>query len=1052
MEKLESLEYPTEISADVTILLENSSSFNPELKSALQNVLNFIAKNHNNNHFSSNAPPKISKLLQKGKKSQDPKKAKDNAILVKRGSAPSVSRSTEEAHVPEEKNSKYSSKPRKPEDHSHTSDTEEGATIKKTNSNSIVNISRNSKKKDKSLEGFSFSVLLDFFVYDGSFWDRIISTNDLVQITCNSILRKKKSKEHKESKSLDAIAGGQSALKINFLYSEIRSIIDKSGFFQKSTKKKIHLMKNLAHIRNLTSSWISPELQIWVKLIEAVIKDHILNTIHLLKQDIDVFHQTLLYIKASDEDRANLPIPSTVVFPNPLKKESTLTLMTYSSPHSEPVNVVQTTSPPITNSVSQPTLSTSLSSISTSGSFPELPDVAFENTQSSQQIAKPKSPQRQRKEYPQGSINKFKRSIYVLVSEPESDLTDRTKDFWRCFDFRLSDDNSSVICCSNGCEIPDYTIEFRKIKIPEEDIVIDEQHSDHQRSAWIIKPLNITLASNNPLERLQCIQELQYFVLSYQLDPVKEITLKLSRTNSIESDNLSEDDNPKHESKNISVKLTSNSSPSKVQTTKKFVKSNSENSIHKKTIDPNKEIHSLFVQHIRPTFLMIVELINGMKTEMVKSRTSKAHLDVIFVVSSIQTILDIQKSFNDNLKGKSSKLDKWFETDFSQLMSKLNEALIEAKSDTKFDKLEKSIEELISMPRNMLRALKADHFYFNRKKTVNHKRSPSNIPLVNTKSLSPTTTNTQTTTTTTNNSSESSPSTQPKQATNKKPSPRKSELKIEDLSPFRDSDGSTNASKFIEKFNQQVSENYNLLEKLDFSLIRHHAKAIQRDLSTLSEENVDYLYSPGTQITAQLGELNKKFLSLIDVCNELIFTLEAHLSFCQSMLENVHLDSFSERTLNLSVYFKKHREKFDAIFADRKNIPPFPFKVPHLLSQSDHEVEIKNEEDYDRVRDVYLQSVPMVDKVDSAVPTKWPQTLPNLSTHNGKPTLTIANSKDFSIICQSYWEFIRRMDKLRESWSFSLRMLYQFLDGTKSLTETNFDHVSIDSYSTCFLK
>jgi hypothetical protein len=46
----------------------------------------------------------------------------------------------------------------------------------------------------------------------------------------------------------------------------------------------------------------------------------------------------------------------------------------------------------------------------------------------------------------------------------------------------------------------------------------------------------------------------------------------------------------------------------------------------------------------------------------------------------------------------------------------------------------------------------------------------------------------------------------------------------------------------------------------------------------------------------------------------------------------------------------------------------------------------------------YTKIQEMLHKLEETVPTKWPQTLPNMSTHNGKPMIQIENKSDYATI------------------------------------------------------
>jgi len=66
----------------------------------------------------------------------------------------------------------------------------------------------------------------------------------------------------------------------------------------------------------------------------------------------------------------------------------------------------------------------------------------------------------------------------------------------------------------------------------------------------------------------------------------------------------------------------------------------------------------------------------------------------------------------------------------------------------------------------------------------------------------------------------------------------------------------------------------------------------------------------------------------------------------------------------------------------------------------------------------------IVQKFQDSVPKKWPQQLPNLSSHNGKPFLQIRDPADYMEILSSYWVYIRKMEATRNDWTVLLRTLH----------------------------
>jgi len=177
--------------------------------------------------------------------------------------------------------------------------------------------------------------------------------------------------------------------------------------------------------------------------------------------------------------------------------------------------------------------------------------------------------------------------------------------------------------------------------------------------------------------------------------------------------------------------------------------------------------------------------------------------------------------------------------------------------------------------------------------------------------------------------------------------------------------------------------------------------------------------------------LRAKTTQTREALDVLLGFLEGHLTFCQSILENYHLASFSAARIKLADYFNRHRQIFDQYFGCATP-PTLPFKVPHLLNSSEVIVEVKTQSEYHRLKTEYEKVVPMIEKMKASVPQKWPQILPNLSTHDGKPPLKIGNDFDFGLVLGQYYEFITGMEKLKDSWTFALRIFYQFLHATTS--------------------
>jgi len=142
-------------------------------------------------------------------------------------------------------------------------------------------------------------------------------------------------------------------------------------------------------------------------------------------------------------------------------------------------------------------------------------------------------------------------------------------------------------------------------------------------------------------------------------------------------------------------------------------------------------------------------------------------------------------------------------------------------------------------------------------------------------------------------------------------------------------------------------------------------------------------------------------------------------------------------------YFKKHGQKLEGIFRteELEFIPNFPLKIPYFMELKDNEVEITNVTDYKRWKADYFHMKTIVLKLEDSIPKKWPQILPNLSTHTGEPQLIIQDKDDFTWVMVSYHTFVLKMESLKNEWTVTLRSL------NYALTQTDF--VNIEEELVC---
>jgi len=171
---------------------------------------------------------------------------------------------------------------------------------------------------------------------------------------------------------------------------------------------------------------------------------------------------------------------------------------------------------------------------------------------------------------------------------------------------------------------------------------------------------------------------------------------------------------------------------------------------------------------------------------------------------------------------------------------------------------------------------------------------------------------------------------------------------------------------------------------------------------------------------------------------ELLGFLETHIAFCENMLENVHLNSFTERNLQVDAYYEKHKKELDLTFADPNQPRTFPLKILNVCQFQSSEIIVENESQWNLVYDEYVKYfLPQIKLLQNSLPTQWPQYLPNLSSIDGKPRLLICNAKDYKTITGCYAAFTKRMDTLKTTWIMQLRNCYKVVECMKCFSTEN---------------
>jgi len=255
---------------------------------------------------------------------------------------------------------------------------------------------------------------------------------------------------------------------------------------------------------------------------------------------------------------------------------------------------------------------------------------------------------------------------------------------------------------------------------------------------------------------------------------------------------------------------------------------------------------------------------------------------------------------------------------------------------------------------------------------------------------------------------------------------------ISDLTEYLDESGYITASKFVDKFKIQLKTNFTKLEKFEFIKMRNRFKKLVTNIDQVFERRINQLITQA--MIKKLDRLYKQIFEMRDTLVDELDYLEKHLDFCHNLLESINLESFSDQTVNVAKYLSKHRDTFLLAF-ETKEQPKFPINIPHIQNLSEDIIMISTEAELKHMFKPYSMMRDIVKVMEQFIPQKWPQSLPNLSAHDGKPYFQVKNQDDYTLVLGAYFEYVTKMENLKNEWTFTVRLLYESLAATKCFVD-----------------
>jgi len=237
---------------------------------------------------------------------------------------------------------------------------------------------------------------------------------------------------------------------------------------------------------------------------------------------------------------------------------------------------------------------------------------------------------------------------------------------------------------------------------------------------------------------------------------------------------------------------------------------------------------------------------------------------------------------------------------------------------------------------------------------------------------------------------------------------------IVDLSAFKLEGGSLNSTLFTNAFNSQVKTNFIHLQQLE-KVCQQYRPHLNMVVSIIGDSNE--LKLGISWDGKKLEEVHAKAAQITDNLNDLLGYLDGHCKFV-SQAVGVPIELF--RHTRVLEFLLLHKEQFHQLY-ESDAATTFPVNTPNVFGLNSDELILRNNDDYRKAKACYDQLVEMAQRLKQGIPSQWPYSLVNLSTHDGEPKLDISSEQDFLLVITSYAEYQRQLENIRKSLTHELK-------------------------------
>jgi len=226
-------------------------------------------------------------------------------------------------------------------------------------------------------------------------------------------------------------------------------------------------------------------------------------------------------------------------------------------------------------------------------------------------------------------------------------------------------------------------------------------------------------------------------------------------------------------------------------------------------------------------------------------------------------------------------------------------------------------------------------------------------------------------------------------------------------------------SLFLRDFHNQMHRNMDNLKRVKLPFV----KAAVGDLALLVNA-IPELVTPSI-----FSSLQVLWTSVVTVQRELTTLLALHrnhLSVLVGLLGELPYDVFLPQRIALSEWATNNRhELFQALETTKK--PKLPMMLPHP-EQPSGTIVVADHVELERLHTLFRVGLDDPEVIALCIPDAFPSLMPNLSSSDGLPLISVGSKEDFKDLMSAYSEYLEVFKAFDDPWIRDLKGLTELME------------------------